>query len=76
MLATLWRTVKTRLRAVGVEERGDVVNWLIVTLGIALAATAVIVVLRPAIESAGQRAMTSLVRSTGSDHEQERRRIP
>jgi hypothetical protein len=36
------------------EERGDVVNWLIITLGVALAATAVIVVLRPAIEAAGQ----------------------
>jgi hypothetical protein len=55
MLATLWLTVKTRLRAVGVEERGDVVNWLIVTLGIAIAAAAVIAVLRPAIEAAGKQ---------------------
>jgi hypothetical protein len=55
MLATLWRTVKTRLRAIGVEERGDVVNWLIVTLGVAIAAAAVIAVLRPAIESAGRQ---------------------
>ena len=55
MLATLWRTVKSRLRAIGVDERGDVVNWLIVTLGIAIAAAAVIAVLRPAIESAGNR---------------------
>jgi hypothetical protein len=55
MLATLRRTVKTRLRAIGVEERGDVVNWLIVTLGVAIAAAAVIAVLRPAIESAGRQ---------------------
>jgi hypothetical protein len=55
MLATLWRTVKSRLRAVRVDERGDVVNWLIVTLGIAIAAAAVIAVLRPAIESAGKQ---------------------
>jgi len=55
MFATLWRTVKTRLRAVGVDERGDVVNWLIVTLGIAIAAAAVIAVMRPAIESAGKQ---------------------
>jgi len=54
MLATLWRTVKTRLRAVGTDERGDVVNWLIVTLGVAIAAAAVIAVLRPAIEQAGR----------------------
>jgi uncharacterized membrane protein YraQ (UPF0718 family) len=55
MLATLWQTVKTRLRAIGVDERGDVVNWLIVTLGIAIAAAAVIAVMRPAIESAGKQ---------------------
>jgi hypothetical protein len=55
MLAMLWRTVKSRLRAVGVDERGDVVNWLIVTLGIAIAAAAVIAVMRPAIESAGKQ---------------------
>jgi hypothetical protein len=55
MLTTLRRTVKTRLRAIGVEERGDVVNWLIVTLGVAIAAAAVIAVLRPAIESAGRQ---------------------
>jgi hypothetical protein len=55
MLATFWWTVKARLRAIGVEERGDVVNWLIVTLGVAIAAAAVIAVLRPAIESAGRQ---------------------
>jgi len=55
MHATLWRTVKSRLRAVSVDERGDVVNWLIVTLGIAIAAAAVIAVMRPAIESAGKQ---------------------
>ena len=55
MLATLWKTVKTRMRVAAVDERGDVVNWLIVTLGVAIAATAVIVVLRPAIENAGQQ---------------------
>jgi uncharacterized membrane protein YraQ (UPF0718 family) len=55
MHATLWRRLKTRLRAVGVDERGDVVNWLIVTLGIAIAAAAVIAVMRPAIESAGKQ---------------------
>jgi len=55
MHTTLWRTLKTRLRAIGVDERGDVVNWLIVTLGIAIAAAAVIAVMRPAIESAGKQ---------------------
>lgn len=54
MLATLWRTMKNRLRAIGTDERGDVVNWLIVTLGVAIAAAAVIAVLRPAIVEAGR----------------------
>jgi hypothetical protein len=51
----LWIMFTTRLRLLRDDERGDVVNWLIVTLGVAVAATAVIVVLRPAIESAGQQ---------------------
>jgi len=55
MLATLWQTVKTRLRAIDVDDRGEIVNWLIVTLGIAIAAAAVITVLRPAIEAAGKQ---------------------
>jgi hypothetical protein len=55
MFATLLQTVKQRLRLIAVDERGDVVNWLIVTLGIAIAAAAVIAVLRPAIESAGKQ---------------------
>ncbi len=36
-------------------ERGDAVNWLIITLGVAIAAAAVVTVLRPAIETAGQQ---------------------
>ena len=51
----LWIMFTTRLRLLRDDERGDVVNWLIVTLGVAVAATAVIVVLRPAIEAAGQQ---------------------
>ena len=51
----LWIMFTTRLQLLRDDERGDVVNWLIVTLGVAIAATAVIVVLRPAIENAGQQ---------------------
>jgi hypothetical protein len=42
------------VRAVS-PERGDAVNWLIITLGVAVAAAAVVTVLRPAIENAGQQ---------------------
>jgi hypothetical protein len=55
MLTSFLQTVTQRLRLLVVDERGDVVNWLIVTLGIAIAAAAVIAVLRPAIESAGRQ---------------------
>lgn len=54
MFAALWRSMKHRFRAVTADERGDVVNWLIVTLGVAIAAAAVIAVLRPAIVDAGR----------------------
>ena len=55
MFKTLWLKLSNRLVDVRDDERGDVINWLIVTLGIAIAAAAVITVLRPAIESAGQQ---------------------
>ncbi len=58
MLATTCSMLCVRLAQLRDEERGDVVNWLIITLGIAIAAAAVITVLRPAIESAGQQIAT------------------
>jgi hypothetical protein len=58
MLATTWSKLRARLASLAEEERGDVVNWLIITLGIAIAAAAVITVLRPAIEAAGQHIAT------------------
>ena len=55
---TIWRTLRDQLVRLLDEERGDVVNWLIITLGVAIAAAAVITVLQPAIEAAGQRIAT------------------
>jgi len=52
---TIWRRLRDQLGRLRDEERGDVVNWLIITLGAAIAAAAVITVLQPAIESAGQQ---------------------
>jgi hypothetical protein len=49
-----------RLRSTVREEGGDAVNWLIITLGVAIAAAAVVTVLRPAIENAGQQIATLL----------------
>ena len=44
-----------RLARAAASSRGDAVNWLIITLGVAVAAAAVVTVLRPAIENAGQQ---------------------
>ena len=52
---TIWQRLRDQLGRLRDEERGDVVNWLIITLGVAIAAAAVITVLQPAIESAGQQ---------------------
>jgi hypothetical protein len=49
-----------RLARAACAERGDAVNWLIITLGVAVAAAAVVTVLRPAIENAGQQIATLL----------------
>ena len=53
--STVWLRLRRHLERFLEEERGDVVNWLIITLGVAIAAAAVITVLQPAIESAGQQ---------------------
>ncbi len=54
MLATLWlrlNTLGSRLR----EERGDgLINWIVIAVGLAAAAAAVIALLRPAIHDAAQ----------------------
>ena len=55
LITTIWLRLRDRLAELRDEERGDVVNWLIITLVVAIAAAAVITVLRPAIESAGQQ---------------------
>jgi len=47
--------VVRRLARAAASSRGDAVNWLIITLGVAVAAAAVVTVLRPAIENAGQQ---------------------
>lgn len=61
MLTMLWlRTVEIgeRIRR---EERGDsLVNWLILTVGLAVAAAAVVALLRPAIETAAEEIVNAI----------------
>lgn len=47
------------------EERGDgLVNWVVLAVGLATAAAAVVALLRPAIQGAGQR-MVDLISGSG-----------
>jgi hypothetical protein len=56
MLDRLWlRFLNLAERAIK-DERGDgLVNWVVLAVGLAAAAAALVALLRPAIESAGQQ---------------------
>ncbi len=56
MLDRLWlRVLAVAERAIK-DERGDgLVNWVVLAVGLAAAAAALVALLRPAIESAGQQ---------------------
>jgi hypothetical protein len=56
MLDSLWlRFLALAERAIK-DERGDgLVNWVVLAVGLAAAAAALVALLRPAIESAGQQ---------------------
>lgn len=53
--AIWFRLLETALR-VREEERGDsMVNWVVLAVGLAVAAAAIVAVLRPALETAAQK---------------------
>jgi hypothetical protein len=56
ILDVIWfRLLETALR-VREEERGDsMVNWVVMAVGLAVAAAAIVAVLRPALETAAQK---------------------
>ena len=56
MLDSLWFRLLEWADRVRREERGDsLVNWVVLAVGLAAAAAAVVALLRPAIETAGQK---------------------
>ncbi len=56
MLDALWFRLLDWADRVRREERGDsLVNWVVLAVGLAAAAAAVVGQLRPAIEQAGQK---------------------
>jgi hypothetical protein len=56
ILDAIWfRLLETAIR-VRDEERGDsMVNWVVLAVGLAVAAAAIVAVLRPALETAAQK---------------------
>jgi hypothetical protein len=56
MLDALWFRLLEWADRVRHEERGDsLVNWVVLAVGLAAAAAAVVALLRPAIETAAQK---------------------
>ena len=56
MLDALWFRLLEWADRVRREERGDsLINWVVLAVGLAAAAAAVVALLRPAIETAGQK---------------------
>lgn len=61
MLDAIWFRLLEWADRVRREERGDgLVNWVVLAVGLAAAAAAVVALLRPALETAAQR-IVSLV---------------
>ena len=56
MLDAIWIRFLETLDRLRREERGDsLINWVVLAVGLAAAAAAVVVILRPALEQAAQK---------------------
>jgi hypothetical protein len=61
MLDTLWLHFLGAIQRIANEERGDsLINWVVLAVGLAAAAAAVVTLLRPAIESAANDIVSML----------------
>jgi hypothetical protein len=57
----LWSVLLTLAERAAREERGDsLVNWVVLAVGLAAAAAAVVALLRPAIEDAANKIVSLL----------------
>ena len=56
ILDVIWFRLLETAQRVRDEERGDsMVNWVVLAVGLAVAAAAIVAVLRPALETAAQK---------------------
>jgi hypothetical protein len=61
LLDKLWSTLLALAERAAREERGDsLINWVVLAVGLAAAAAAVVALLRPAIENAANRIVSLL----------------
>jgi hypothetical protein len=61
LLDKLWSALLTLAERAAREERGDsLVNWVVLAVGLAAAAAAVVALLRPAIENAANKIVSLL----------------
>ncbi|MGH2948618.1 MAG: hypothetical protein ACRDPC_20570 [Solirubrobacteraceae bacterium] len=61
LLDKLWSTLLTLAERAAREERGDsLINWVVMAVGLAAAAAAVVALLRPAIEGAANKIVSLL----------------
>jgi hypothetical protein len=61
MLCKLWFRVLSSADRFHREERGDsLVNWVVLAVGLAAAAAALVALLRPSIQETGQRIVNFL----------------
>lgn len=61
MLAPVWLRVTQAAQRLVQEERGDsLINWVVLAVGLAAAAAAVVLLLGPAISSAASKIVSDL----------------
>jgi hypothetical protein len=61
MLDKLWFALLAAAERAAREERGDsLINWVVLAVGLAAAAAAVVALLRPAIENAANKIVSLL----------------
>ncbi|HEY3828795.1 MAG TPA: hypothetical protein VGL57_06315 [Solirubrobacteraceae bacterium] len=60
ILYTIWFGLLNRTERAMHDERGEVIPWVVLTIGLVLIAAAIIAVLRPAVQNAAQQIVSSL----------------
>jgi hypothetical protein len=60
VLVTIWVRITTRMEGVARDERGEVIPWVVLAIGLVTITAAVIALLRPAVLSAAQKIVSEL----------------